>query len=304
MEKLTERTLNRKAEELNAILESSSDGILVLDRGDHILHYNTQFLNLWELPRDAEYKTYDDLSLKRRLITGCDCVHPTKQVQKTEICYLKTGLILERYARVLTEQEHIDGILCVYRDVTEKVKKEERLTEIANTDFLTGLNNRRYFAFLAAYEFRKAKGTGDSLALLMIDIDDFKQINDTYGHDAGDRALKAFAMHLRQCSRRSDIIGRYGGEEFCVLLPYTDAETANIIAERMRLHCENSGINHQDKRISWTISIGVANTGDGAATMEALIKHADVACYQAKQEGRNRVKAYCEPASKRKSTTE
>ena len=304
MEKLTESTLNRKAEELNAILESSSDGILVLDRGDRILHYNGQLLNLWELPGDAVYGKYDDLGLDRLLIPGCDCTHPTAQAQKTEMCYLLSGRILERYARVLTEREHIDGILCVYRDATEKVKKEERLTEIANTDFLTGLNNRRSFAVQAAYALRKARETGEALALLMIDIDDFKLINDAFGHDAGDKALKAFAMQLRQCSRRSDILGRYGGEEFCVLLPDTDAETAYGIAERMRLHSEDSAVDHQDRKISWTISIGVAHAGDGAATMETLLKHADIACYQAKQEGRNRVKAYGGPGAERASATE
>jgi len=292
MEKLTQHTMNRKAEELNAILESSSDGILVLDRNDHILHYNAQLLKLWGLPETGTYQTYGDLNLSHYTLMETENVHPSRQQSETEYCYLKSGVILERYTRVLTEREDINGLVCVYRDATQKVKKEEQLKEIANTDFLTGLSNRRYFTFQSAREFRKARETDAPLALLLLDIDDFKRINDTYGHDVGDRALKAFAMHLRQCSRRSDILGRYGGEEFCVLLPYTQLDVAKQIAERIRGHFETTAIDHKGSRISWTVSIGVAINSENVPSIETLIKHADIACYAAKQQGRNRVRTY------------
>ncbi|MFH1879697.1 MAG: diguanylate cyclase, partial [Bacillota bacterium] len=292
MEGLTQRILSQKTEELNAILESSSDGILVLDYNDRILHYNTRFLILWGLAKNAAYQTFGDLELHKRLLEETACPHPSKQTQGTEIFYLKSGVILERHTKVLTGQGHIDGILCVFGDVTQKMKKEELLKEIANTDFLTGLNNRRYFTFLAAREFRRAAESREPLALLMIDIDNFKLINDTYGHDIGDRALKTSSMHLRHCSRQSDILGRYGGEEFTVLLPQTDVDMAVRIAERVRGHFENAAIEHKGSRISWTISIGVANLDGRVSSVKTLIKQADVACYMAKQNGRNCVKSY------------
>lgn len=292
MEGLTKYTLSQKAEELNAILESSSDGILVLDRDDRVLHYNNQLLLLWGLNPKGVYETYQDLGVDERLLIPDSCGHPSTQIAETELCYLKSGTILERYTRMLNQHERIDGTLCVYRDATEKVRKEEQLKEIANTDFLTGLNNRRYFSFLAAREFHRAKENNESLALLMLDIDYFKTINDTYGHDIGDKALQAFAAHLRQCSRRSDVLGRYGGEEFCVLLPFTDLEVATRIAERVRMHFEKTAIDNKGQKISWTVSIGVAINGSGVASVETLIKHADIACYAAKQHGRNQVMTY------------
>lgn len=294
MEGLTKRTLNQKAEELNAILESSSDGILVLDRNNRILHHNAQLFTLWGISKNGDYQTYEDLNLPKRMLNEHESVPPAAQGTETELCYLKSGIILERYTRMLTERRHIDGILCVYRDATQKVKKEEQLREIANTDFLTGLNNRRYFTFLAAREFRRAQEAEETLALLLLDIDGFKRINDTYGHDVGDRALRAFAMHLRQCSRRSDILGRYGGEEFCVLLPQTGRELAVQIAQRVRGHFETTAIDYKGSKISWTVSIGVALNSAAIPSVEALIKHADVACYAAKQHGRNRVESYTE----------
>jgi len=292
IEGLTQSTMNRKAEELSAVLESSNDGILVLDRNDRVLHYNTRLLTLWGLAEKNVYNAYGDLGFDQRVITTEGCSHPSAQVTETQLCYLKSGTILERYIRTLIQREHIDGILCVYRDVTEKIRKEEQLREIANTDFLTGLNNRRYFAFLAAREFNRARESDEILALLMIDIDHFKNINDTYGHDIGDKALQAFAVHLRRCSRRSDVLGRYGGEEFCVLLPLTNMELAEQIAERVRMHYEKTVIRNNGQKISWTVSIGVAISGKTVTSVETLIKHADIACYAAKQHGRNRVMTY------------
>ena len=292
IEALTKRILSQKTEELNAILESSSDGILVLDRNNRILHYNMRFLALWGLAEGGAYQTFADLGLQQRMMDERDCGRISEHTDETGLCYLKSGIILERYVRLLSKQEHIDGILCVFRDVTQKVKKEEKLKEIANTDFLTGLNNRRYFSFLAALEFRKAMEDAEPLSLLLIDIDNFKSINDTFGHDVGDQALKTFAEHLRQCSRSSDVLCRYGGEEFCVLLPETDLVTANQIAERVRLHFERMSLNHEGRPVAWTISIGVALLNPQVRSVDMLIKHADIACYQAKQNGRNCVMSF------------
>lgn len=278
--------------ELNAILESSSDGILVLDHSDRILHYNARFLSLWGLDTDRKYQLFPELSLQTRLKEESSCVHPAKQQRETELCYLKSGIILERYTQVLAERDHIDGILCVFRDVTQKLKEEEQLKEIANTDFLTGLNNRRSFAFMAAHEYRRAVENDENLALMLIDIDRFKEINDTYGHDIGDMVLQTFAAHLKQCSRRSDVLARFGGEEFCVLLPQTNADTAYRIAERVRSHFEAITVDHQGRQIHWTISVGVASLSKSVVSVETLIKHADIACYDAKQNGRNLVKTY------------
>ena len=115
IEALTKKVLSQKTEELNAILESSSDGILVLDHNDRILHYNRQFLLLWGIPTGKKYTDFAGLNLKQYIVDATAYNHPIDQTPEVEIHYLKSGIILERYTQLLSEREHIDGILCVFR---------------------------------------------------------------------------------------------------------------------------------------------------------------------------------------------
>lgn len=156
-------------------------------------------------------------------------------------------------------------------------------------DDLTGLYSRRHFLTLADHEFQRAIRSGHDFVALMIDIDHFKQINDKYGHLAGDKVLKMLAEGLRTSLRSMDIIGRYGGEEFVILLPETNLSTAKHIADRMRTHIENSSYETEQGTITITISVGLAAYSSNSKDLESMLTHADKALYISKAAGRNRV---------------
>jgi len=174
-------------------------------------------------------------------------------------------------------------------------RAEEAARQLAVTDPLTGTFNRRTFLELGAKEIARTRRAKSSLALLMLDLDHFKKVNDRYGHQAGDEALKCVVDCLQGCLRREDLLVRYGGEEFCVLLPDVALDHAALLAERARAAVEASGFHFQGTKIPLTISIGVALLArDSAEDIERLVSRADEALYSAKASGRNRVVAYPE----------
>jgi two-component system cell cycle response regulator len=163
--------------------------------------------------------------------------------------------------------------------------------ELAVTDALTGLHNRRYMTTHAGALVQRASLGGDPVAALLVDIDHFKRINDTFGHDVGDEVLKEFAVRLATNVRGIDLACRYGGEEFVVIMPDTELKDALRIAERLRLHVAGSPFRAPGlaEPLSVTISIGVACTEGAGDTQDALLKRADEAVYEAKAHGRNQV---------------
>ncbi len=165
-----------------------------------------------------------------------------------------------------------------------------RLETLATTDELTRLNNRRHFMELASREMALAQRTGHDLALLMMDADHFKLINDQYGHMTGDKVLHALAQTISSQLREYDVLGRWGGEEFAVLLPYTKLEKALTVAERVRAAVENMELPAGAGGSRITLSVGVALGEEDNPELETLIAQADAALYQAKADGRNKVR--------------
>jgi two-component system cell cycle response regulator len=165
--------------------------------------------------------------------------------------------------------------------------------EMAVTDGLTGLHNRRYLDSHLKTLFERAMNRRRPLSLMITDIDRFKAINDTYGHDAGDEILREFAARLRKNVRGIDLACRYGGEEFVVVMPDTEPALANIVAERVREQIARQPfmVSGQDEPINVTISIGLAGIRHAEDTVAGLVKRADKALYEAKSAGRNRVVA-------------
>src|SRR5215831_143161 len=177
------------------------------------------------------------------------------------------------------------------RRYTERLRDNVQMSiELAITDPLTGLFNRRYMESHVGTLVEQAAARGKPLTVLVIDIDYFKSINDSYGHDAGDDVLREFAIRIKKSVRGIDLACRYGGEEFVVLMPETDMAVATVVAERLRRRIagEPFPIEQGARRVEVTISIGIATlaSGEGAA---ALLKRADQALYRAKRDGRNRV---------------
>ena len=167
-------------------------------------------------------------------------------------------------------------------------RAEKKLVELATQDSLTGLSNRRNLLSLAKHEMARARRTGEPTALIIADIDHFKQINDQRGHDAGDRVISdAGGLLLRLC-REQDIVARWGGEEFLLLLPATGVAAAAAFAERIRLAVAAIEVTHADARIGFTLSLGVAIMG-ADELLSSAIARADRAMYQSKALGRNRV---------------
>jgi len=176
------------------------------------------------------------------------------------------------------------------KKLQEEVKEKDIYQEMAITDSLTGIYNRRYFDELLVREESRAKRYPQKFSLLMIDIDDFKKINDTFGHPSGDNILKVMGQILLRRIRNTDFVARYGGEEFSIIAPHTDKKNASVFASRIMdfIAKEEFAVNDSTKA-KVTISIGVANFSDDAQSKEELIKKADNALYQAKELGKNRV---------------
>ncbi len=212
-------------------------------------------------------------------ITGCIVAHSTiDKLTNDEINYISE----------LTKQSSI---------TIERANVYSEILKNATMDALTGLNNRRQFEVRLKEEYSSANRQNTPLCAIMIDIDFFKKFNDTYGHAIGDTVLRTTANVIKEQLREYDIPSRYGGEEFCILLPQTNIDEAKIVAERLRASVENKKIeiqtnkNEQIKHISVTISVGLAQL-DIKDMADDLYMKADRALYEAKEQGRNRVVVY------------
>jgi len=181
--------------------------------------------------------------------------------------------------------------LCRAHEVIENlVTSNRRLVRLSMTDSMTGLYNHKRLLDWLEIEFKRAERSVEPLSCIMVDIDYFKQVNDTYGHKFGDHVLQEFASLLRTNIRKTDILGRYGGEEFLIILPNTDAVGAVNLGEKLRRSVEQYLIDHDNHRVGITASFGIASTSDGQAyNHDQLLQLTDKALYVAKQSGRNRV---------------
>ncbi len=203
-------------------------------------------------------------------ITGCIVARSTlEKLSKRDISYLEQ----------LTRQSAI---------TINRANTYSKVLQYATLDALTNLNNRRQFEVRLKQEIATTKRQKNPLCAMMIDIDFFKKVNDTYGHASGDAVLRTVASIIKEHLRESDIPSRYGGEEFAVLLPYTHIEEAKIVGERLRKAVETTPIPIDKKNINVTISMGLAEF-DVKESGEELFKRADNALYEAKEGGRNRV---------------
>lgn len=187
----------------------------------------------------------------------------------------------------------VTGLLGVTRDITERKQAQQELERLSQVDALTGLANRRHFMVLAEQELARAIRYGGALSMFMMDIDHFKVVNDTYGHQTGDLVLQQLGNVCREALREIDSVGRIGGEEFAVILPQTDAAQALEVAERLRQAVADTGLAlEHGLPLHFTLSIGVTTLTGSGANIDMLLGQADSALYEAKRTGRNRVCVY------------
>jgi diguanylate cyclase (GGDEF)-like protein len=184
------------------------------------------------------------------------------------------------------------GAVVSHQDVTSRRLLEERLKQLAETDELTGLPNRRKFLRSASDTLQKVKKFHARASVIVLDLDHFKEVNDNYGHEAGDDTLRHLADQLSRGLRQGDILARFGGEEFVILLPDTDEWGAIQLAERLRVRIESYSIETRVASFHATASFGVTQLLARDADMRAALARADTALYEAKEHGRNRVRAY------------
>ena len=197
---------------------------------------------------------------------------------------------------VLNEQGKPISMIGITRDISTRKQHELLLQEQAIRDGLTGLYNRRYLDETLPRELARVRRDSKPLAIIMADLDFFKRVNDTHGHDAGDEVLRQFAALLRQSAREGDIACRYGGEEFILVMPGLNLDSAFERSEALRTELASKAITVNGTSITITISAGIAMFPTHSEDADTLIKYADLALYQAKHRGRNRTELYSSDA--------
>ena len=216
---------------------------------------------------------------------------------------IAAALVVGVEVRLETSMEEIAGALpllllyplmvsTIYYRMTRRVRDQnEILAEISRTDSLTQLLNRRYWEAAASAEFQRCRRSGRASTVLLLDIDHFKSINDQHGHPVGDQVIRSVATMLREALRQQDVPGRYGGEEFAVVLPDTNVQGATVLAERVRSLIEKSVL-QAEHRVRTTVSIGIAALEAQDGGYGEWVARADRALYAAKGLGRNRTEQY------------
>ena len=298
--KRIEEAIKSNERKLRALAESAYDSIVMIDSKGRVSFWNHAAEKLFGYTEDEalgcqvhslitpeEDRASAMEGLKDFVVTGDGPV--VSKVEET-VGLRKDGTRFPVERSIASFK--LGGVWCAVatiRDITERKATEAKLRELATTDSLTGLYNRRRFMELSEREFARSVRYDRDLALFMLDIDFFKNVNDTYGHSVGDEVLRSLSEIAILALRNADIIGRLGGEEFAVLLPETGGEAAFEVAERLRLSVERAAINTAGGDLGITVSIGVAIRDAETNVIETLLKKADVALYDAKQSGRNLV---------------
>ncbi len=275
---------------LRTVFDEMNDPIFVLDTGNRLVDYNKAAIDLL----GNRSKLMVGLSIDQIFYNHAELIDLLKNNVSNADPIISSATGATQYYRVgisklIASEKRIGSVLTLH-DVTSEQMLIGRLHTMATIDELTGINNRRNFMVLCGKELDRVKRSQRPLALLMMDIDFFKRINDEHGHQAGDIVLQNVAKFLSDDLRSTDILGRYGGEEFVAALPETDRQTASSIAARLNRGIESLEIRYQDKTITVTISIGivVADAWDQDISLDRCLAKADEALYRAKEEGRNR----------------
>lgn len=291
--------------ELESIFENSMVGMILLRGGRKVHRANQRVVDLlgYETPYEIIGKDVREFHLSQERFEAFGKQFFTALVERdlSQIDYQfrkKDGSAIwfTMCGKAIDSNDPPDltkGVLWVADDITKRKEAEKLLIKMATTDELTCVCNRRHFIEIGQKEFaRRKRNKKHELSLLMLDLDHFKLINDTLGHDSGDKALKAFTMLSQSCLREIDIIGRLGGEEFAILLPDTNENQAALVAERIRQIVKKTSHTQDTDIPAMTVSIGVSVAQGMNDTLDDLLKRADHALYKAKDNGRDRVEIY------------
>lgn len=277
------------------VFDSMLEGVIVMNQQRAIVDYNKAILPVIptlrpsSIGKDIENVLGSNEKLADILRSGEDCDYECSV--GTENLYFQV-----RFSSVTKKNGHKVGEIISFVDITERVILQKELRQLAIYDGLTQIFNRTHFMEESTKQFHSLKSRGGIVAILMFDIDFFKQINDSYGHDVGDDVLLMVANIVRGQIREEDLFARYGGEEFILFLPETDFHVASAIAESIRKSVAEYRFVSKHTAINMSLSIGgtchILYTGDQSISIKSAIREADIAVYEAKRSGRNNVKFY------------
>lgn len=295
-----------KLKVLSSALESVEDGVVLLDRDLNTIFLNRRMRNFWNISEEeaAGHPPYISLLTRtqRALPPGLSPeqarAFPAKRIAEIKAGDHRRDVRTpdDRHIRIHCTTMPNGGRMLTYVDVSDLVRTAKQLEILATTDPLTNLFNRRHFLAVLEAEWSRSRRYQRSLSVLILDIDRFKAVNDQFGHAVGDEALKAVARVCMTGKRKSDVVGRIGGEEFAMLLPETTLSRAKMVGERIRRGVDSISLREGDRLIPLSLSIGVAEAATHMPDVNAFMRAADTALYRAKSEGRNRV-VCCPPPS-------
>ena len=295
---------------LRATLDATADGIVAVDSGQHVESFNVRFLEMWHIPPEAIgglHAREITVLMARQLMAPDAFIEMARHfdadvgadAERCEVLDLNDGRILECYSRPRRIGEQIVGRVWSFRDITERRQAETRLAYMANYDSVTGLPNRHLLRERLDRAIKHEARSHRHLAIMFLDLDNFKSINDTLGHDVGDRVLQVVANRLLACLRESDTVARIGGDEFTVLVE--DMTTMESIAALAQQIIDSLSLPFplDGREMFCTVSVGIAIYPDDSESLDGLMKSADSAMYRAKEQGRNTYRFFTEDMHRR-----
>ena len=281
---------------LAATLESTADGILVVDSAGAIVSFNRRFAEMWRIPTDVLDRRRDEAALHWASDQLADPEGFVARVQEIyaepggssyDVIEFKDGRVFERYSQPQRVSGAAMARVWSFHDLTRQKRSERELERLANHDGLTGLLNRRRFEHELKCSIAELGSNARSVALLLLDVDNFKYINDTLGHGAGDELIKGVAALLGGRLREADVIARLGGDEFAILLRDTDETNANRVGVDLLGSIRSHRFTVGSQRISMTASIGATILEDPSLEVSQALADADLAMYEVKRHGRD-----------------
>ncbi|MEO5734076.1 MAG: EAL domain-containing protein [Rubrivivax sp.] len=280
--------------ELQATLESTADGFLVTDAVGRITAFNQRFAQLWSLPADL-LQTGEGSAVQgwmassvtdpQDYLSRLQALRLDPTLQASDPLTLRTGQTFERVTRPLLADGRVQGRVWSFRDLTSGIAAQERIETMALTDALTGLPNRRQLSDCVAQATHGARRSGGSFALMLIDLDRFRHINDSLGYDNGDRVLLDVAQRIQGCLRQDDVLARVGGDQFAVLVGTAGAPAAEATARRV-LAVVAKPCSVDGATFTLTCSIGIALAPAHGSRIDDLSRHAEAAMRASKHAGR------------------